>query len=79
MRNDLLSFITGASIVHVPLATQALPHIEALNNIQAMDNTELLIGTSLFLAKTIVGGVLSIYVNHAVNKFRNRNKNKSGE
>lgn len=62
--NDSISFITGASIVHVPLQIQALI---------PMHGNDMIIEIGLFAAKSIVGGLVSIGVAHVANKLK-RNK-----
>lgn len=72
--NDSISFLTGAAIVHVPLQSQA--SINMIQYIETISGTDLMVGIVLFSAKTVIGGLLSIFITHQVNKFR-KPKNKS--
>lgn len=66
--NDSISFLTGAAIVHIPLQTQA--NVDMIQYLQNINSTDVMVGVILFSAKTIIGGLLSIFITHQVNKFR---------
>lgn len=63
---NVLSFFTGAAIVHVPLNTNAMIATEPYYEI------------GMFFAKSIIGGVVSVIVAHIVH-LKSKNQNKSNE
>lgn len=62
----LFSFFTGAAIVHVPLT------------ITSMSAPDPAIEIMMFLAKSVIGGIVSVLIAHVAHR-KQKNQNNSNE